>query len=106
MGKDGGTNLLLLSMLEPHTAWICADAVHAASLCEYIYESVLLYLENTVSLISPISSYSYVLSVFSSMYIPETSHLGLSVPRSLSPCMLTNCVSVFVPIYCKKFLCL
>lgn len=70
MGKDGGTNLLPLSVPEPRTAWTCAGAMHAAGLCEYICGLVLLYLENTVSLISPISSDSYVLSVFSSMYIP------------------------------------
>lgn len=34
----------------------------------------------------------------------NTSHLELSVPRLLSLYILTNCVSVFILIYCKKLL--
>lgn len=85
------------------------QALHAATVCEFICLSVLLCLEGLISFMSPISAESYNLSASFSAAFPEAGgegmewmkkfHVGLSVPRCFTICTIVQLlVSMFVPI--------
>lgn len=76
---------------------------HAASFCKLVHVSVLLYLEGTVSLVSlsplPLTLFLPPLSHNSlnpeGSILMKVSHLGLSVPRFRTLCII-------VPISCRR----
>ena len=90
-------------------AQTCAGPVHAAKVCESICGSALLCLEGLISLLSslPLALTIFVLLLLQSSLIPEgenlmeTSHLGLSVPRSLT-LHIVSCGSLCIPIRCRR----
>lgn len=73
------------------------------SLCEFICVSVLLYLEDTASLVSSTLSLTIFLPSLTLRWgiwwrgegFGEDTHLGLSVPRSLTLCVLPNGGSLY-----------
>lgn len=69
--RDGGGGPLRLSALGSHQAQTCAGPVHAASLCEFMSASVVLCLEDLVSLMFSIPSGYYTHSAPSLEGFPE-----------------------------------
>ena len=89
----------------------CVDPEHALLVSELIHGLVFLYLEGPLSLVSSIPSgaYTFLPPLLQGSLnhegkdLMETSHLGLSVPRSLNSLHIVWLwVSLFVPIYCRK----
>jgi hypothetical protein len=85
----------------------CAGPVHAATVCESICGSALLCLEGLISLLSSFYFGTYHLCASSPAEFPdpqglmETSHLGLSVPRSLT-LHIVICGSLCIPILGRR----
>lgn len=111
LGSDGGFCLLHLSAVQPHLTWTCTISEPAVSVslssevCQFSYA--------WKSLFSWCLLYPLPPTIFQSplpksalntegMNLMDTSYLGLSIWKSLTLHIIWLCVSVFVPIYCRR----
>ena len=93
----GNETVCLLPILRPGLN-LCRPYACCHSLCDLICSSVLLCLEDTVSLVSPITSGSDDLSASlpystlspQGMNLMKASHLMWNAPRWLTPCTLSS----------------